>query len=782
MPLRTVADQLRTKLRRRQSQFLPRQQQQEQSHSLQPSQSPPVREDDQRSIASSRRSYPRQYNGRPITPTPPTPPPPPPPPPPPHSSKKKKYPPSTDTLIHGIGNYNFLEQIGHGKFSVVMLAEHYITGERFAIKIIDKREHEYRVMSRLVREVTLMELIDHKNVIHLYETYETAETLYLVMEYVPGVNLDEHLQRSRHGALTETEARAIFRQVVSAVDHCHRKWIVHRDIKTPNILLMKDGQIRLADFGLGNRFGHQRLKTLCGSMLYYSPEIFSGQRYTGPEVDCWCLGVTLFRMTAGFEPFAHARNPDQLKKLVISGQYPMPDTFSPGLQQTIRKCLSVDRRKRLGIRLALKEDAWLNDDGRLPDLFADTDRDYFPLTSDRERTRQRYLKDLEEEKQRGCHVKKTILYHPINPSIYFTSRSMHYTPYSRRDEVVQAQEVLQKELIKKVRAQLKQAYLQPLPSAEIHSPFHRLLRKLKMPHNHNNSHGNGQQQQKLKKTASTLSLSQLYQRVAKDQLTYYQIQGSESDMVILVRAACELLGITYRHDNPLRLTCVMTMHNGNNNEGSGSWFHGLRDKNKTKTAASSSTPMLNNQHSSSQDQQGHGSQQQQDQYTNASFATAATVDGPGQRSSLLSNNSTSTNRWSRTFKRLSMPFTHQQDTVMMPWSQSFQLHSSTQHYSSHHQNHHSQQQQQQQPSHSQQGQGQSSDQQQPNSDSSLDPEQEKESTVLFTIEAFIASNQVMGLRYSKLEGSAKVFKYAKGWITGVLAYNTESHIQQQQQP
>ena len=86
-------------------------------------------------------------------------------------------------------------------------------------------------MSRLVREVTLMEVIDHKNVIHLYETYETAETLYLIMEYVPGVNLDEHLQRSKNSSLSETEARSIFRQVVAAVDHCHRKWIVHRDIK-----------------------------------------------------------------------------------------------------------------------------------------------------------------------------------------------------------------------------------------------------------------------------------------------------------------------------------------------------------------------------------------------------------------------------------------------------------------------------------------------------------------------------------------------------------------------
>ncbi|KAI8146896.1 kinase-like domain-containing protein [Fennellomyces sp. T-0311] len=648
MPIWTVADQLRIKLRRRQSQFLPK--------------------DDK------------------PAPSPPAPP------------KKKEFPPSTDTLLHGIGEYSFIEQIGTGKFSKVMLAQHYVSGERFAVKIIDKRKHEYRVMSRLVREVALMEVIDHINVIRLHETYETAETLYLVMEYVPGVNLDEHLQRNKKGSLPEDEARTIFRQ-------------------TPNILLRPDGQIRLADFGLGNRFGHQRLKTLCGSMLYYSPEIFSGRPYTGPEVDCWCLGVTLFRMTAGFEPFAHARNPDQLKKYVVSGNYPMPENLSAGLQQTIRKCLSVDKKKRMGLRIALRNDPWLNDNGRLPDLFSSTDE---PLTSDRERTRQRHLKDMEEEKRRPCHVKKTILYHPINPSIYFTSRSMRYTPYSKRDEVVQAQELLQKHLIKTVRAQLKQANLQPLQANDMRSPLHRFLRKLKSP------------QQRLKKTTSTLSLTQLYQRVAKDQITYYAIDGNDEDMLMLVRASCELLGITYRHESSLRLVCVMTMHSHDHNEGTGSWFHGLKDR--KRTTASASTPMLNQQHS--------------EQHTNASFATA--TDG-GQRSSLLSNNSTSTNRWSRTFKRLSMPFSHQQEALMMPWSQSFQLQSST--------NNHSSQPPPPTPK---------------PSTAAPNPEQEKESTVVFIIEAFVAAENVVGLRYSKLEGSAKVFKYAKGWVSGVLAYNTES--------
>jgi serine/threonine protein kinase len=92
-------------------------------------------------------------------------------------------------------------------------------------------------------------------------------------------------------------------------------------------LLTNDHQVKLADFGLGNRFGLHRLNTICGnsicassshsithtsfiqgSMLYYSPEIISARAYVGPEVDCWCLGIILFRMTAGYEPFAHAKS------------------------------------------------------------------------------------------------------------------------------------------------------------------------------------------------------------------------------------------------------------------------------------------------------------------------------------------------------------------------------------------------------------------------------------------------------------------------------------------
>ncbi|KAI8338901.1 kinase-like domain-containing protein, partial [Chlamydoabsidia padenii] len=346
--------------------------------------------------------------------------------------------PNPDTLVFGIGEYQFVSQLGEGKFSKVMLARHYLTGDKFAIKMIDKRVFDDRVMSRLVREIGVMEALNHSNIARLYETFETTSTLYLVMEYIPGINLEEHL-KTMGGSLTENDARLIFRQVVAAVDYCHQKWVVHRDLKAPNIILTKDNQVHLVDFGLSNRFGHQRLRTICGSMLYYSPEIINGKKYIGPEVDCWCLGICLFRMVAGFEAFVHAKTVGELRKDILNRNYPMPSHFSEGLKRTIQKCLTTDRRRRSSLGNALQGDPWLNDYGRFDDLFSDGQNYHaamyqFALPSsmshdtislearqqEREQQQQQYLRDMEQEKQMGYRVRKTIIHHAYNTSFYYT--------------------------------------------------------------------------------------------------------------------------------------------------------------------------------------------------------------------------------------------------------------------------------------------------------------------------------------------------------------------------
>lgn len=129
-----------------------------------------------------------------------------------------------------------------------------------------------------------MKMLDHPNIVKLYQVIETEKTLYLVMEYASGGEVFDYLVS--HGRMKEKEARAKFRQIVSAVQYCHQKRIIHRDLKAENLLLDSEMNIKIADFGFSNEFQPgEKLDTFCGSPPYAAPELFQGKKYDGPEVD-----------------------------------------------------------------------------------------------------------------------------------------------------------------------------------------------------------------------------------------------------------------------------------------------------------------------------------------------------------------------------------------------------------------------------------------------------------------------------------------------------------------
>lgn len=129
-----------------------------------------------------------------------------------------------------------------------------------------------------------MKMLDHPNIVKLYQVIETEKTLYLVMEYASGGEVFDYLVS--HGRMKEKEARAKFRQIVSAVQYCHQKRIIHRDLKAENLLLDSEMNIKIADFGFSNEFvPGEKLDTFCGSPPYAAPELFQGKKYDGPEVD-----------------------------------------------------------------------------------------------------------------------------------------------------------------------------------------------------------------------------------------------------------------------------------------------------------------------------------------------------------------------------------------------------------------------------------------------------------------------------------------------------------------
>uniref|UniRef100_A0A8C1WYI9 MAP/microtubule affinity-regulating kinase 3 n=1 Tax=Cyprinus carpio TaxID=7962 RepID=A0A8C1WYI9_CYPCA len=262
----------------------------------------------------------------------------------------------SDELPH-IGNYRLLKTIGKGNFAKVKLARHILTGKEVAIKIIDKTQLNPTSLQKLFREVRIMKTLRHPNIVRLFEVIETEKTLYLVMEYASGGEVFDYLVS--HGRMKEIEARAKFRQIVSAVHYCHQKNIVHRDLKAENLLLDADANIKIADFGFSNEFTlGNKLDTFCGSPPYAAPELFQGKKYDGPEVDIWSLGVILYTLVSGSLPF-DGQNLKELRERVLRGKYRVPFYMSTDCEGILRRFLVLNPSKRCTLEQVMK-DKWMN--------------------------------------------------------------------------------------------------------------------------------------------------------------------------------------------------------------------------------------------------------------------------------------------------------------------------------------------------------------------------------------------------------------------------------------
>ncbi|XP_053304678.1 serine/threonine-protein kinase MARK2 [Spea bombifrons] len=256
-----------------------------------------------------------------------------------------------------IGNYRLLKTIGKGNFAKVKLARHVLTGKEVAVKIIDKTQLNSSSLQKLFREVRIMKVLNHPNIVKLFEVIETEKTLYLVMEYASGGEVFDYLVA--HGRMKEKEARAKFRQIVSAVQYCHQKLIVHRDLKAENLLLDSDMNIKIADFGFSNEFTFgNKLDTFCGSPPYAAPELFQGKKYDGPEVDVWSLGVILYTLVSGSLPF-DGQNLKELRERVLRGKYRIPFYMSTDCENLLKKFLILNPSKR-GTLEQIMRDRWMN--------------------------------------------------------------------------------------------------------------------------------------------------------------------------------------------------------------------------------------------------------------------------------------------------------------------------------------------------------------------------------------------------------------------------------------
>ena len=205
--------------------------------------------------------------------------------------------------VKKVSNYVTGKQLGRGTFGDVRIATHLISGEHVAMKILEKDnikcESDFK---RVVREIQVLKLLNHPNIVKLLEVIDTPRHIYLVTDFVDNGELFSYIVAKQR--LPEAEACRFFRQIVHAVQYCHSRKICHRDLKLENILLTKSLDIKIIDFGLSNVLSKDyKLKTACGSPSYASPEMLSQKKDDGPMVDVWSVGVILYAMLCGYLPF-----------------------------------------------------------------------------------------------------------------------------------------------------------------------------------------------------------------------------------------------------------------------------------------------------------------------------------------------------------------------------------------------------------------------------------------------------------------------------------------------
>lgn len=254
--------------------------------------------------------------------------------------------------------YELDRTIGTGGFGKVKLATHTLTGEKVAIKIMDKTKLG-KDLPRVKLEISALKNLSHPNICKLYQVIETESHCYVVMEYCSGGELFDHIvEKSR---LSEMESRMFFRQIISAVSYLHDNGYAHRDLKPENVLLDREQNLKIIDFGLCAKPQggmDSLLLTSCGSPTYAAPELIQGVKYHGSEVDIWSMGVILYALLCGCLPF-ESDNIDELFKKILKGKYIEPGWLSSGSKRLLRRMLCVDPLKRIRIS-ELINDPWIS--------------------------------------------------------------------------------------------------------------------------------------------------------------------------------------------------------------------------------------------------------------------------------------------------------------------------------------------------------------------------------------------------------------------------------------
>ena len=242
------------------------------------------------------------------------------------------------------------EKLGEGTFGKVRLGINRQTEETVAIKILDKKRIiKEKDKIRIEKEIKILKSLRHPNIVYLYSDIQTKSNIYLIMEYIKGIELLNYI--SSNSKLSEEEACFYFRQIISAIEYLHKLKIAHRDIKPENMIIENDTKnIKLVDFGLSSYYNtkNEMLSSACGSPSYAPPEMLYGKKYNAAPVDIWSCGIVLYAMICGYLPFDDIDH-DILYKKIKEGKYKIPQHVSPNAKDLIKNILVVNPKKRYTI-------------------------------------------------------------------------------------------------------------------------------------------------------------------------------------------------------------------------------------------------------------------------------------------------------------------------------------------------------------------------------------------------------------------------------------------------
>lgn len=243
-----------------------------------------------------------------------------------------------------LSDYEILTTIGTGTFGRVVLVRSKETKEYLALKVMAITEViRLKQIEHVKNEKEILSTISHPFIVNMLWANHDKTFLYMLMEYVPGGELFSYLRN--YGRFNNSMANFYASEIISALDYLHSRTVVYRDLKPENLLLDREGHLKITDFGFAKKL-LDRTWTLCGTPEYLAPEIIQSKGHS-KAVDWWSLGILVYEMLVGYPPFFDEQ-PFGIYEKILAGKIEFPRHMDPVAKDLIKKLLVQDRTKRLG--------------------------------------------------------------------------------------------------------------------------------------------------------------------------------------------------------------------------------------------------------------------------------------------------------------------------------------------------------------------------------------------------------------------------------------------------